>query len=382
MSQADEFFSDLKEWSARKLVIIEKYVDGFSRILGSKFKELFFIDGFAGKGAYDGGEKGSPVLIAELAQNYQNSHRSFTLRCINIERDANNYDNLCTETKKFGRLVTNYEGTFEEHIEKILSQIQNIPAVFFIDPFGVKGTGWDYVEKVIARKDLTDIWIRFDHVTVRRLSGFYESNAKDAQGKLQTLQNLFGIKDSKHLQEKLEMGSTPQERIQNAVRLYEEQIEKAYSLRARKGFAASYPIISLDGQRKYHLVFACSNYKAATLANNIVNGVEETFQHEQEEYKETQSMQMSLFPSEVTQKQIFDDKVINLKNAILRLPKNKPMSREELHYQVVAHNKRLFGKIGRKHLTQSLKELLDEKYSSIKCEGTPGNDSAIFNIVE
>jgi len=382
MNQTEDFFSELKDWSTRKLDIIKKYVDGFSRILGSKYKELYYVDGFAGKGTYDGGEKGSPVLIAELAQQYQNSNRPFTLHCINIERDPGNFVNLNTETKNFGSLVTNYEGTFEEHIEKILPQIRNIPAVFFIDPFGVKGTGWDYVEKVIARRDLTDIWIRFDHVTVRRLAGFYESNAKDAQGKLQILKNLFGIDNGKHLQSRLEAGSTPYERIRNAVMLYEEQIENAYGKYVRKGFAASYPIISINGQRKYHLVFACSNYKAATLASNIVNSIEETFQHEKEEYKENMTGQMSFFTSEASEKQIFDDKVNKLKEAILLLPKKRSMTREELHYEILSQGKGWFGKIGRKHLTQALKELLNECPTKAKSVGTPGNDDSIFTILE
>jgi three-Cys-motif partner protein len=381
MNQAEDFFSDLKDWSARKLEIIEKYVGGFSKILGSKFGELYYIDGFAGKGVYDGGEKGSPVLIAELAKQFQDSNKSFKLHCINIERDSANFANLKEETKRFGGLVTNYEGTFEENIENILSQIRNIPAVFFIDPFGVKGTSWYYIEKVIARRDFTDIWIRFDHVTVRRLAGFYESDAKEAQGKLQALTNLYGINDEKILRSRLE-GTTPKERIQNSVSLYEEQIEKAYKKFFRKGFAASYPIVSINGQRKYHLVFACSKNKAATLASNIINGVEETLKREQEEYKEAQTDQMSLFSIELTQNQIFDEKVKTLKRALLNLPKNNPLKRVELHYQLLINNKNLFGKIGRPHLTHALKGLLNELPQKIICQGTPGRDDAIITFLE
>ncbi len=382
MNQAEEFFSDLKEWSARKLVIIEKYIGGFSRILGSKSKEIYYVDGFAGKGVYEGGEKGSPVLAAESAQKFQQTNSPFTLRCINVERDHSNYTDLCSETQKFGSLVQNYEGTFEDNIEGILPQIKNIPTVFFIDPFGVKGTRWEFVEQVIARKDPTDIWIRFDHVTVRRLAGFYESDAKDAQGKLNALQNLFGINNSNILQSRLESGATPEERIHNAVALYIEQLEKAFSKYGKKGFAASYPIVSLNGQRKYHLIFACSNYKAATLASNIINGVEETFQREKEEFKDSQSPQMSLFSSEITQNQIFSEKVKSLKSALLALPKNSPLKREEFHYRLLIRDKSWFGKIGKRHLTQALRELLNETSPKIKSSGTPGNEESIFTILE
>jgi three-Cys-motif partner protein len=381
MSQAEEFFSDLKEWSTRKLSIIKKYVGSFSIILGSWHKEIYYVDGFAGRGAYGKGEKGSPVLAAEASQSFQQSNKPFTLMCINVEKDHDNFTNLSTETKSFGNLVENFEGSFEENIDTILSKISGKPAVFFIDDFGIKGTGWDAVEKVIARKDSTDLWIRFDYKTVLRLAGFYESDAKDAQGKLNTLQNLFGISDNKYLQARLG-GGTPEERIDNAVNLYIKQLERTFETFGKKGFAAYYPIIAIDGQRKYFLIFACAHPKAATLASNIVNSIEETFQHEKEEYNEQQTGQMSFFTSEATEKQIFDDKVNKLKAAILLLPKNTSMTREELHYEILTQDKSWFGKIGRKHLTQALKELLGEDSAKIKSVGTPGSDDSIFTILE
>jgi three-Cys-motif partner protein len=380
MNQAEEFFSDLKDWSVRKLNIIKRYVDGFSRILGSRHKEVFYVDGFAGRGVYDKGEKGSPVLAAEVSQDFQGKNVPFTLKCINVEKEPDNFSNLNNETKKFGNLVENLPGTFEENIDHILEKTKGNPTIFFIDDFGIKGTGWETVEKVIARKDSTDIWIRFDYKTVRRLAGFYESDAKDAQGKLNTLQNLFGITSKAYLQSKLD-GDSPERRVNNAVALYIEQLEKTFLKFGKKGgFAASYPIISVDGQRKYHLVFACAHPKATILASNIVNGVEETFQREKEEYKELITGQMSFFTTEVSESYIFDDKVKNLKQAILLLPKGKPMSREEILFSVISHDKTWFGKIGRKHLTQAIKDLANS--STIKCHGTPGSDDAVITILE
>jgi three-Cys-motif partner protein len=101
MNQRDEFFSDLKEWSGRKLRIIEKYIDGFSRILGSRSNEVYYVDGFAGRGVYDNGEKGSPVLAAEVSQAFQQGKKAFSLICINVESDHENYVNLSAETSKF-----------------------------------------------------------------------------------------------------------------------------------------------------------------------------------------------------------------------------------------------------------------------------------------
>lgn len=381
MNQADEFFTEQKEWSTRKLSIIKKYLGGFSIILGSRHKDICYVDGFAGRGTYEKGEKGSPVLAAEESLNFHQTNKPFTLLCINVEKDHENFTNLSAETSRFGNLVENLEGSFEDNIDTILSKVSGKPAVFFIDDFGIKGTGWDAVEKVIARKDSTDVWIRFDYKTILRLAGFYESNAKDAQGKLSTLQNMFGIADKKYLHTRLN-GDTSEERIVNAINLYIEQLEQTFGKFGKRGFAASYPIISIGGQRKYFLVFACAHHKAATLASNVVNSIEETYQHEKEEYKEQQTGQMSFFTSEITDKQIFDDKVDKLKTAILLLPKNTPLTREELHYAILTQDKNWFGKIGRTHLTKALKELLIETPDKIKSVGPPGKDESIFKILE
>jgi three-Cys-motif partner protein len=382
MNLSDEFFLDLKEWSRRKLSIIEKYIGGFSNILGSRHNEIYYVDGFAGKGVYDKGEKGSPVLAAEISEFMRTGGKPCTLFCINVEKDPDNYSNLCIATNRFGKYVKNYEGSFDENIDTILFQVKSKPTVFFIDDFGVKGTDWDAVEKVIVRQDSTDVWIRFDHKTVRRLYGFFDSDAKDARGKLNTLQNLFGITDLDYLRKRLGSGDTAEERIENAVNLYIEQLEITFAKFGKNGFAAAYPIISIGGQRKYHLVFACAHRKAATLANNIVNGIEETFQREKGEYQENQTGQMNLFSSEVTEKHIFAEKVRKLKASVILLPKNRPLSRENLHYELLVRYKNWFGKIGGRHLTQALKELLAENPPKITCLGTPGKDDSVISILE
>ena len=161
-----------------------------------------------------------------------------------------------------------------------------------------------------------------------------------------------------------------------------EQLKKAFHTSGKNGFAAAYPIISLDGLRKYHLVFVCDHFKAATLASNVVNGVEEDFQREKEEYRENVFGQPSLFPMEITQKQVFDKKVSDLKQGILRLPKNKPLKREELHYELLIQDKRLFGKIGKSHLTQALDELLKAISPRITSTGTAGNEESVFTLLE
>jgi len=52
MSQdSDNFFQEQKDWSKRKLSIIQLYLAGFTKILGSSNIQswVYYVDGFAGK---------------------------------------------------------------------------------------------------------------------------------------------------------------------------------------------------------------------------------------------------------------------------------------------------------------------------------------------
>lgn len=74
-----DFFDDLKDWSERKLQLLENYVAAASKIMGI-IGQVYYIDGFAGEGIYDDGSKGSPVRIAELAQRYEREAKPYCMR--------------------------------------------------------------------------------------------------------------------------------------------------------------------------------------------------------------------------------------------------------------------------------------------------------------
>ena len=47
-----------------KHLVLRNYLNGWFPILGRWNDRLLFVDGFAGPGEYDGGEKGSPCCAA------------------------------------------------------------------------------------------------------------------------------------------------------------------------------------------------------------------------------------------------------------------------------------------------------------------------------
>lgn len=114
---------------------------------------------------------------------------------------------------------------------------------------------------------------------MRRLDGFFDSESSSADKKFSRLPALYGITEKALLHQQLD-GSSSEERIQKALRLYLRQLAEEFHRQKGKGFATAYPIHSLTGTTKFHLVFAASHPKAAVLASDIIYGIGEYCQQE------------------------------------------------------------------------------------------------------
>ena len=374
----EDFFDKMHEWSERKLHLLEDYVDSGAKILSS-INQTYYVDGFAGRGTYRDGAIGSPIRMAELAQQYEREGKSYSFRCINVEENDGYFANLQEETAKFGNIVQNIHGRFADNLDQILRVIGNQPAIFFLDPFGIKGIDWSAVRKIINRKAKTDLWIRFDHIDVRRLNGNYEVNEK----KFDILPTVFGIQNEEYLHSLLASGDTPEERIKACMELYRDQLEQEFRKAKGTGYADAYAIKSLTGLDKYYLIFATSHEKGIVLASNTVYTVEDDYQQELQEYRETQKLkggqpeQISMFPPvEPTREEIFRDKVTHLKVDILRQCKGQALSRMNIHASIL---KKWFGRIKGRHMTEALKTLKDEGYI-LEMSGNISDDKTRFKF--
>lgn len=384
MSQdSDNFFQEQKDWSKRKLSIIQLYLAGFTKILGSSTTQscVYYVDGFAGKGVYADGSKGSPILAAQMSQTYRNQQKKYQLNCINIEADNVNFQNLEKSTTQYQSIVENLNGTFSSQIPSILKSIGTCPAFFFIDPFGITGTDWTDMIKVIHRAAPTDLWLRFDHKTVRRLSGFFESGSRGADSKVQRLLKLYGVQRTDHLFQKLE-GNTREERIENAVNYYLERLESEIQSFKKFGYSAGIPIISLEGENKYHLVFAASHPKAVILASETVYSVERDRLQEMQEYQQKKTGQLFLFSSEPSDEEISKFKAEELIQDIWRLCSGKQLDRLEIYMKLLKDDKKKsFGRFSGAHLTLALSIMESETNPRISLRtGAISQDKTTFKF--
>lgn len=82
----------LKQVSRVKHQVLEKYLEPWSKILGSRYTHLRIVDCFAGGGRYsdEKGEPlpGSPVIALRLANRYLQTHPSHRLSLVFVENHA------------------------------------------------------------------------------------------------------------------------------------------------------------------------------------------------------------------------------------------------------------------------------------------------------
>jgi len=372
---SQEFFGELKEWSERKLKILEGYVDPFVKVLGKPVQQVYYIDAFAGAGIYRNGEMGSAIRAAELALNYQNQGKPYRLKCINIESNKENFENLEANTADYGDLVLNLYGTFSENLVQVLDETIGNPALFFLDPFGVKGIDWDLIKKVIHRGWASDIWIRFDELAIVRLDARFDDKDAGAQKSYAVLCKTYGISNPTVLHTKL-AGDSFTDRKRIAAELYMQQLASEFEKVRRQGFAAKYPIRSIAEQDKYSLVFATGHIRGAIIASELVCGVEETYQREVEDYKNSRPRQLSLFDKAPSEQEIFQEKVFLLAESMWTACKGRKLSRPQVYAQVWAE---WFGKIRSKHFNDAIK-LLQDDGRIIEATGSPSNPKTVFTF--
>ncbi len=148
----DDFFSEKKPWSIIKDELLRCYLTPyFSKILTTRHP-TFYVDGFAGKGMFDDGNPGSPVIALEVisdALSKTNGISAPVQACfIELRHVADLKKNLAQFTR-----FDNVEVIQGKYADNIYNQIlgkesQNV--FLYIDPYGIKSLPFYLFENVAA----------------------------------------------------------------------------------------------------------------------------------------------------------------------------------------------------------------------------------------
>lgn len=130
------------------------------------------MDTFAGRGKYDDGTEGSPLLTARLADECRAWSKPVEVHVVNVESQHDNYLALVETTadsvSRGG--TTNREGEFRNLLPTILLQIQNHATFFFIDPYGPSHVYFSDLETILSRNAVTEMIINFNLSGLSRIA--------------------------------------------------------------------------------------------------------------------------------------------------------------------------------------------------------------------
>ena len=275
---------DPKKWRSRentrvKHDILFEYLKGFIPILSANNREepvsvLHYVDSHAGRGWYEEGEPGSPIIAMRVGQElheYLDQYRDnpVYLECYNVEHDEENFASLEQEIDAVRDRYTsvgvrNFFGPFEEYSDEILDLIKSgEPTFVFIDPFGYRGVELQEVLRFLQRPR-SEVFVTFMSDYIGRY--MMDSNRDEAMRK---------VFDTDEWRELIGLQGISQQTA--AVELYARQLMKRAREQGKRVYV--FPINVAYENRPgdiYHLVHVSQHPKARLVMEGAVNRVKGT----------------------------------------------------------------------------------------------------------
>ena len=126
--------------------VLRAYLERAAMIILSKYPDFVFVDGFSGpwqNARDDLSDTSFGISLAQLRaarQAWADNDRSREVRCVFVEKRKAAFDRLSAASALAADVpITPLHGKLEDHIPRILQEVGNSFALFFLDP-----TGWNY----------------------------------------------------------------------------------------------------------------------------------------------------------------------------------------------------------------------------------------------
>jgi three-Cys-motif partner protein len=145
-----DFFKEKKEWSKFKDGLLGYYLKlYFQKIMATK-RETVYIDCFAGRGFFEDGEKGSPIIAYEIARKATERSKVTNkgIMCVFIE--PNYAKDLLHFTDGYDNCIV-IEDRYQNVIKPLIPMLENRNVFLYIDPFGVKDLHFENYDAVCCK---------------------------------------------------------------------------------------------------------------------------------------------------------------------------------------------------------------------------------------
>lgn len=259
--------------------LLEKYLDPWLNKISTVSPEVHFLDGFAGRGEYTDGSKGSPLIAMDVADRKLREegwidNRLSRFEVIAVEDNEQNYQNLkeCLEKKNSetdARINAEcYNRKFHDYASEYIETYQREPnACFvFIDPFGFSGVPLDTIQELInLRSTGIELFITF---MSGKIAQFLTNETHQ-----EAIDEAFGTTEWR---ERIDENAAKEERAEQLMLYYETR------LRNEADISYVWPFQMYEESKRqtsYHLLHATNHFDGFELMKDIMwrEGARDTF---------------------------------------------------------------------------------------------------------
>lgn len=158
--RADESFFDAKlTWSERKDRILGSYLVAYLPKIATQGKPVLLVDGFAGKGKFEDGSPGSPLIMLEAVRSYPSARA----RILAIEANKNLFARLSEVVRGFPEIQA-VNDRFLNRLAEIEAAASTHSVFLYLDPFTAKGLDLVQLERVfswLSRRQSIEVLVNF-----------------------------------------------------------------------------------------------------------------------------------------------------------------------------------------------------------------------------
>lgn len=134
----DDFFVKKKPWSEVKDQLLGCYLKPYVTKILHTHKPLVYVDCFAGKGKFDDGNPGSPIIALDIIEQCRMASTLSDCAPISSAFIDLNYANDLRSNLKDYPGVKIVSGSYEDSIDDLLKNKNGCNVFLYIDPYGIK----------------------------------------------------------------------------------------------------------------------------------------------------------------------------------------------------------------------------------------------------
>jgi len=133
----DDYFKEKKPWSEVKDELLGCYFKPYVFKILHTYKPLVYVDCFAGKGKFEDGKPGSPLIALDIITECMEKTKMSSVQISTNFIDLNYADDLRENLKDYPG-VNIISGKYEEKIEYLLLNKNGSNVFLYVDPYGIK----------------------------------------------------------------------------------------------------------------------------------------------------------------------------------------------------------------------------------------------------